>query len=157
MALIIKAPGSLEGKVIPRIFLAGSIDNGTAEDWQDKLSKELDDLDIVIFNPRRDNWDATWKQTIKNPKFKEQVEWEDDKMIASDIIAMHFTKDSKSPITLLEYGLNIHSQKLIVYAEDGFYRLGNLEVLSDRYNIELVESWDNFIKLIRANVEIFGK
>jgi len=58
MATVIEAPHEF-GIANNRfsIFLAGSIANGTAIDWQDKLAKELDRFDyIVVLNPRRKNW-----------------------------------------------------------------------------------------------------
>ncbi len=61
-----------------RIFLAGSIENGTAEDWQENVTNRLSKIEkpIVVFNPRRTSWDASWEQSIKNLLFKEQVDWE---------------------------------------------------------------------------------
>lgn len=42
------------------VFLAGSIEMGAAEDWQDKLTKLLNHPNIdYILNPRRDDWDST--------------------------------------------------------------------------------------------------
>src|SRR5262249_52806894 len=58
------------------VFLAGSIEMGTASAWQDALTAALADRDLVILNPRRDAWDASWSQSIDNPMFREQVEWE---------------------------------------------------------------------------------
>lgn len=38
------------------IFLAGSIDMGSAEDWQTKMTNDLVDFDnLIIYNPRRDD------------------------------------------------------------------------------------------------------
>jgi hypothetical protein len=57
------------------VSLAGSIEMGKAEDWQQKVSKELSEFDeINILNPRRDDWDNSWEQSINNQKFKEQVD-----------------------------------------------------------------------------------
>jgi len=73
----IKAPNSYEkhGDRI-KIFLAGSIEMGAAEKWQDKIVQALTDKDVLILNPRRDDWDSSWKQTKDNKQFREQVEWE---------------------------------------------------------------------------------
>lgn len=132
------------------IFLAGSIDMGTADDWQKKLIKELKKsptMDgMAILNPRRDDWDSSWVQSITEPYFKEQVEWELNGMDAVDIIVMNFLEDSKSPITLLELGLMADSGKLIVCCPDGFYRRGNVEVICDRYDIPLFNNIEDLIK-----------
>lgn len=59
------------------VFLAGSIETGAAADWQARITERLLGLDrLVILNPRRDEWDASWRQSIDEPKFRDQVEWE---------------------------------------------------------------------------------
>lgn len=47
------------------IFLAGTIDMGNSEDWQAELSKKLlkEINNIIIFNPRRDDWDCVDSET----------------------------------------------------------------------------------------------
>ena len=71
-AIEIQSPNKI---VVPEgyssMFLAGSIEMGIAEDWQKRVQKQLLDKEIVFLNPRRDDWDASWEQTIENPKFKE--------------------------------------------------------------------------------------
>lgn len=59
-----------------RVFLAGSIEMGAAENWQDKLTELLSDADGYILNPRRDDWDSSWEQAIGNAQFYNQVQWE---------------------------------------------------------------------------------
>jgi hypothetical protein len=74
MATVIKAPE--EHKVDDRltIFLGGSIDMGAAELWQDRLVR-----DLVILNPRRDDWDSSWVQDpTPGTQFYKQVAWELD-------------------------------------------------------------------------------
>jgi len=58
------------------VFLAGSIEMGAAADWQTELVTALGDRDLVVLNPRRDAWDASWRQSIEEPDFRGQVEWE---------------------------------------------------------------------------------
>jgi hypothetical protein len=135
------------------IFLAGSIDMGAAEDWQTKLIGTLENGmtdGIAILNPRRDDWDSSWKQSIHDPQFKEQVDWELTGMDSVDIIVMNFLGDSKSPITLLELGLMADSGKLIVCCPYEFYRRGNVEVICDRYDIPLFDNIDDLIKEITS-------
>jgi len=129
----IKPPNKFRNKIY--VFLAGSIEMGKAEDWQQKVSKELSEFDeIVILNPRRDDWDSSWKQSIDNTKFKEQVEWELEAQEKADYIIMNFVKDTKSPISLLELGLFINSKKILVCCPDGFWRKGNVDIVCQRYN-----------------------
>lgn len=132
-------------------FLAGSIEMGKAEDWQTKLTKEfggLDDkYDIIILNPRRDDWDSSWKQSITNKNFNEQVTWELDAQERSDLIFMYFDKNTKSPISLLELGLFAQTGKMIVCCPDGFWRKGNVEIVCNRFNIPLLNNMEDFIEM----------
>jgi hypothetical protein len=74
MARVLKPPAPLllDGRT-PSVFLAGSIEMGQAEDWQTQLERTLADLDIIVLNPRRDEWDSSWVQSFDNPTFREQV------------------------------------------------------------------------------------
>src|SRR5436853_7317716 len=87
------------------LFLAGSIDLGRAPQWQEKVEHALRDLDLVILNPRRENWDASWTQSADNPQFVEQVEWELGGQEIADVIAMYFAPETQAPVTMLEPGL----------------------------------------------------
>lgn len=132
-----------------KIFLAGSIEMGKAEDWQQKVITAVSDFEKVIYNPRRENWDSTWVQTIENPKFKEQVRWELESLENSDLIVMNFTPDTMSPISLMEFGLYARSGKMVVYCPEGFWRKGNVDVVCEMYNIPQVEKFEELITLIK--------
>ncbi len=134
------------------VFLAGSIEMGAAEDWQTKLAAVLHDRDIVVLNPRRDEWDASWRQSIDEPKFREQVEWELDGLDRADVIAMWFAAETKSPITLLELGLHARGGKLLIGCPPGFWRRGNIEVVAARYAVPLHATWDAFAAAVTASV-----
>lgn len=133
------------------VFLAGSIEMGTAEDWQSKLAARLP-AGVVALNPRREEWDASWRQSIDEPKFRAQVEWELDGLDRATAIAMWFEPTTRSPITLLELGLYARSGKVIVGCPHGFWRRGNLEVVCARFGVPLVEDWDAFVAQVCARV-----
>ena len=40
---------------------------GMAEPWQAAIEQALADLSVAVLNPRRDEWDASWVQSIGNP------------------------------------------------------------------------------------------
>lgn len=140
-----------------KIFLAGSIEMGSAIDWQDQVANLLQDITVDIYNPRRDSWDNSWKQSIENENFKNQVTWELDHLDASDIILFYFAPETKSPISLLELGHYINTdKKLFVVCPEGFWRKGNIEIMCDRYNITLykdlltaVQDLKQFLKTYR--------
>lgn len=151
-AIEVKAPGAYD-TVRFSIFLAGAIDQGKAEDWQSRVARYLDGLDITILNPRRDDWDSSWEQTIDNPQFKEQVLWEVKAMEAADLIVFVFTKDSKAPITFFELGAFGTTKDAIVCAEDGFYRQGNLDIYCEYFDIPIYHDLDEMIFDLHQTLE----
>ena len=157
MSLIVKkAPESIGdiSEDYVKIFLAGSIDMGTAEEWQTKLTKDIEEKssvkDIAIFNPRRDDWDSSWVQSITNENFKEQVEWELSSMEDSDIIVYYFDKDGKAPITLMELGLHAkdENKRLVVCCPEGYWKRGNVEVVCDYYRIPFYDTYDELVEAL---------
>lgn len=149
----IKAPNKIVKDDNLSIFLAGSIEMDKAENWQNKVIEHFCNNEITFFNPRRSSWDATWKQEISNPKFKEQVEWELDALEQADIIVMYFDPATKSPISLLELGLFANSKKLIVCCPQGFWRKGNVDIVCERYMVEQVENLETLINQIKLKLE----
>jgi predicted nucleotidyltransferase len=145
MATIYRAPEFYFNDQRIKIFLAGSIEMGNAENWQQQIEEEFSDIDVCILNPRRLSWDPTWKQEIENPLFLEQVEWELDSLEFADIIVMYFDPNTKAPISLMELGAHKNSGKLIVFCPDGFYRKGNVDIFCKKYNIKTVQSFESLI------------
>lgn len=136
----------------PKIFLAGSIEMGTAENWQEKIVKAFP-WNVVFLNPRRDNWDSSWKQDLNNPMFYEQVTWELEMLEESDHIVMYFDPNTKSPISLLELGLWAKSGKLIVCCPDGFWRKGNVDILCQAYKIPLFTNIETLIVALKLIIK----
>ncbi len=153
MARVLKPPASLQ---IPEgaasVFLAGSIEMGQAEDWQTIVAGGLSDLEVVILNPRRDAWDATWVQSIHNPQFRAQVEWELEAQERASLIALYFAPATKAPVTLLELGLCARSGKAVVCCPEGYWRRGNIEVVCRRYQVPLVSELPELIKAVRQRL-----
>ncbi|WP_299245430.1 nucleoside 2-deoxyribosyltransferase domain-containing protein [uncultured Aquimarina sp.] len=150
---LITAPTKIELDKNLSVFLAGSIEVGVAERWQDKVIKELSEESLTLLNPRRASWDTSWKQTIDNPVFKEQVNWELEALEKSDMIIMYFDKNTKSPITLLELGLFARTRKLIVCCPDGFWRKGNVDVVCERYEVQQAGSLEELINEVKERVK----
>jgi hypothetical protein len=51
-AIEIQAPNKVKDDGRVKVFLAGSIEMGNAEDWQKKIIEELSDYPIQFLNPR---------------------------------------------------------------------------------------------------------
>lgn len=149
MVNIIKSPSPItkdyEGS--KKIFLAGSIEMGSAENWQREAENFFREYDqnITIFNPRRDDWDSSWAQDFQNPQFYQQVNWELTALDSADIIIMYFSPGTKSPISLLELGLYARTGKLKVCCPSGFWRKGNVDIVCEKYGIP---NYGNFKKLL---------
>lgn len=144
---VVKAPGdfaSLIGQ--PTVFLAGAIDMGEAEDWQAKLTALVEDMDCTVLNPRRDDWDKSWKQDKTFKPFRQQVEWELDGMEKSDLIVVGLPAGSKAPISLMELGIHAHGGKVIVWCPKGYWRKGNVDIVCAKYHIPVFEDFDKFGK-----------
>lgn len=134
------------------VFLAGSIEMGVAEKWQEKVIAALSDKPIRFLNPRRTDWDSSWSQDIDNDKFVEQVVWELTSLEMAQIIIMYFDPNTKSPISLLELGLHAKEQKLVVLCPEGFWRKGNVDVVCEYYGINQVDTFDELIEFIRSTI-----
>lgn len=145
----IKAPddySSFTGR--KSIFLAGSIEMGKAENWQERIVAALRHLDVLILNPRRTHWNAAWDQSIDNPDFKQQVEWELDALDSADMVIMYFAPETRSPITLLELGIHVaaNPKKLVVCCPEGFWRRGNVDIVCRRFGVRQVETIEDLVK-----------
>lgn len=151
---VIKPPTTLPTKdKRPKIFLAGSIEQGAAIEWQKKIEDAVKEFDLIVYNPRRDDWDSSWKATIDEPKFVEQVNWELDALDDADIIVMFLDPNTKSPISLLELGLYATEGNLIVCCPEGFFRKGNVDIVCKRYGLETVDTLDGLISWIRSRLK----
>ena len=154
MAKVVISPSAIPATSAPRIFLGGSIDMGSAEDWQKTVIDALRHEPVVILNPRRKEWDPAWKPELSDPHFKEQVEWELSALEQSDIIVMVLTPGSKSPVSLLELGLYARSGRLIVLCPPGYWRKGNVDAVTARYRITSVNSMDDLLRAVRARLAL---
>lgn len=150
MARILKPPMPLEWSPGERtLFLAGSIEMGSAPPWQAQVEQALADTSVVMLNPRRDEWDASWSQEATDPRFRGQVEWELEAQERADLIAMYFAPATRAPITLLELGLFARTGRLLVCCPPGYWRKGNVDVVCQRYGVRTVESLDTLVTEVR--------
>ena len=134
------------------VFLAGSIEMGNSENWQLKVENYFEKLpEYTILNPRRDDWDASWEQDFENPNFYQQVNWELNGLEKADIIIMYLDPATKSPISMLEFGLYASSGKLLVCCSEGFWRKGNIDIVCENYNIP---NYENLEALLEHNFSI---
>ena len=142
--MIIKPPAEFADIDLPKLFLAGSIEMGKAENWQKRIEDAVGDVQVLVMNPRRDDWDSTWKQEKTNPQFRGQVEWELEALESSDLIVIYFEPGTQSPISLLELGL-FKDRNIVVCCPEGFWRKGNVDIVCAKYGINQVDTLDEMI------------
>lgn len=139
MIKVIKPPhrlsGAYENKI--SIFLAGSIEMGIAVDWQTEATLLLESLipakyhhNALILNPRRGDWDNSWKQEFEDPQFSQQVRWELEALRLSTYKIFFFASGTVSPISLYELGRFADSNSVVV-CEEGYQRKGNVDISCD--------------------------
>lgn len=107
--ILLKPPTTLTAEQqelgYPKIFLAGSIEMGKAEDWQTEVQNILQDTNIIVCSPRRDDWNCVDSETkaITKNGIKSYNEIKED-----DLILTYNTE-----LDILEYQpilkLNIHN------------------------------------------------
>jgi hypothetical protein len=152
---------SIEQRAMGSVFLAGTIEMGTGEDWQPRAIQALSGKVGAIFNPRREDWDSSWKQSITDPQFAGQVNWELDHIARADLVYFYFDPASKSPITLLELGLVSGTGELIagmpnavVCCPGGFWRRGNIEIICARYKIPLYADFGESLARVMTTLRL---
>lgn len=140
-------------KDFKRVFLAGSIEMGKAEDWQASLINSVNHRYALMMNPRRDDWDSSWEQSIDCEAFKHQVNWELDALDTADLIVFYFDPYTISPITLLEFGRMSESYKnILVCCPRDYFRRGNIEIVCHRQKIPLVEKFEDMVSWLNAHL-----
>jgi hypothetical protein len=136
----------------PSVFIGGSIEMGSAPDWQAPMIEALMPVASVIYNPRRPDWNPDWDQKIDHPEFNVQVNWEMDMIEKADMVVFYFAPGTKSPITLLELGFVAGFRRYAshVCCPEGFWRKGNVDIVCERNSIETYPSLDTFTSAIVA-------
>ena len=149
-ALVIRPPEKLPVDTANyKVFLAGSIEEGKASLWQDKVINSFAQEPVTFFNPRRTFWDTSWQQNKSDPNFRGQVDWELEAQERADRIIMFFEPNTRSVITLLELGLFARSGKLVVCCPEGYWRKGNVDIVCERYGVPMVSSLQHLIAMLR--------
>lgn len=126
---VIQAPSDL----VPNpdetsIFLAGSIEMGKANPWHNTVASQIarrTNQPIAFYNPRR-------TEDFTPDMEQEQIKWEQERLTSCDYIFMHIQGDTKSPISLLEFGEFIGTGKLFIDVPKDFYRYNNILLTAEQ-------------------------
>lgn len=145
------------------VFLAGGITN--CPNWQKEVIEGLKDTDIVVFNPRRENF------PIHDPNAAdEQIRWEFEALERASIFSMYFADaESDQPICMYELGRNIlrmqvrcprtWEHRVIVTADPKYRRYKDVLVqteLATGGKITVFNSLEEHIEAIKRECYFFG-
>ncbi len=137
----IYAPSEELPRGIKSVFLAGTTSKVDTADWRETLTSLLSETPVTIYNPYRPDWDSTWREDINFAPYRQQVEWELDKQDKADMVVVYFHPATQAPISLLEFGLCARSPgKAIVYCPEEYWKRGNVQIVCQRFGVEMVES-----------------
>lgn len=125
----------------PWLFLAGSIDNGAADDWQARAIRALDGQAGTVLNPRR----ASWNPRAGDDEIRAQASWELKAIQACDLVMMFFAPSTLAPITLLELGLCAGHRPLIVACSNAYWRRANVRLVCEVAEVPMFDTLDALV------------
>lgn len=111
---IIKAEGERNNGHTVTVFLAGTIEMGAGVRWHAKAAERIYRAlqgkaggalmmpELAFYNPRRDDGFAPGME-------ERQIRWEQERLREADYVFMYLQADTKSPVSLLEFGQFIAS------------------------------------------------
>lgn len=157
------------------IFLAGSIEQGKAEEWQhefaDAIRKMKPRPNVALFNPRRDNWDPSWsgisppgdsklftQQVLQQEQLVKQIEWEIEHLERAHLIVMYLQPGTISPVSMLELGIFVKEvftmkKQMIVLCPEGFHRKTNIDVVCQYYDVTMAKDMTELIKKTKERIK----
>lgn len=134
--------GHVPNPEVTKVFLGGCI--GGCDDWQKDFIELFEDMvkkPVHLYNPR---WDYNWTST-------QQITWEFDRLIDSDIIIMWFGKGGMNRIVFYELGMWINStgRRAFVGVDPEFDRKEDVVIQTKLARPELI-IYNNLEDLARA-------
>lgn len=129
------------------IFLAGSINNGETEDWQQEIGEFFEKQKFRVFNPRRKDWNKEQNVSEITDYLKTQINWELDHLHKCSHVLFYFRDDKLAPISLLELGLafcNFHVSNIYVIIDPSYPRMANVITTCEFYGIDTYGNFEQF-------------
>jgi hypothetical protein len=140
----IEAPHVYNGNE-PSLFLAGGIT--ACPDWQQEMVAKLQDLPLVIFNPRRSRFPK------QKAAAREQIEWEYTYLHRATAISFWFPEETLCPIALYELGMwSMSKKQMFLGVHPNYQRIQDIEIQTAlaRPDVTLVHSLEELARSIRA-------
>lgn len=127
------------------IFLAGGITG--CPKWQDEVTRTLVDTDLIVLNPRRENF------PINDPSAAEQqITWEYNHLRIAHMILFWFPKETVCPIVLYELGAwSMKNKPIFVGVHPQYQRRKDVEIQTKlvRSNVKIVYSLSELVEQIK--------
>lgn len=90
-----------------------------------------------------------WREDANFAPYREQVEWELEKLDKADVVVIYFHPATQASISLLEFGLCARVPgKAIVSRPEGYWKRGNVQIVCKKYGIEMVDDDDRLRKAV---------
>jgi len=125
------------------IFLAGSIDLHQEGNWRKEVTDKIGSR-VHFFDPTCLDHDK-----LNNAQMEAHIKWELDALEMADQIILNFLPDAESPISLVELGLYVTSNKLIVVCPKYFYKSRYVRVLCKKYNTPLLSNLNQAVNALK--------
>ena len=77
-------------------------------------------------------------------------------MEAADIIFIYLHPGTESPVTMLEFGLWAKNGKVVVCCPEGYLRYGNVQVLCERFGVQMVERLEDVVGILERRFRGIG-
>ncbi|MEP2240010.1 MAG: nucleoside 2-deoxyribosyltransferase domain-containing protein [Maribacter sp.] len=127
------------------IFLAGSMDHKQEGSWRTKVIAEFGAHDI--FDPTH-----VHHNNLNDEQMKRHVQWELDALQLADMILLNFLPIALSPISLVELGMYVRSNKLIVICPKAFYKSNYVNTLCKKYNTPIFNNITEAKTLLKNSI-----
>lgn len=131
------------------IFLAGGI-TGTKYDWQQELVDRLSDTNLVILNPRRNDFPKEDPYATT-----EQIKWEYDHLKKADCVSFWFPAEAPCMTSLFELGAWSKAGKpLFVGVEPGYIKEGSIrkQLALVRPEVPVVSNMEDLELMIKGEI-----
>lgn len=131
------------------IFLAGGIID-TKYDWQQEMIERLSDTDLVVLNPRRNDFpkDDPYATT-------HQIKWENDHLEKATYVLFWFPAEAPCMTSLFELGTWSKAGKpLFVGIEPGYIKKGGIEkqMALVRSEVPIVYNLEDLELMIKGSI-----
>ena len=134
-----------------QIFMAGGITN--CQDWQQEMRKLLEDTELTLVNPRRENF------PMDDPNAsQEQIAWEYSALRLCDAILFWFPKETLCPIVLYELGAwSMQEKPIFVGCHPEYARIQDVIIQTGlaRPTVRVVESLEDLAHQVRIGTRHF--